>query len=138
MQPDDLEWAVKIIRALPQLAKIPTWMRSMASSLTGSKEWHHLTGSLRRRKEGVQIWSWECLGGITYNLITHKQVNDMDEVPPSLYQRALGLAKIRNSTYPMFDQKILGQDWTYRMVATVEGSTHVLAFYRRPKLWPSR
>ena len=138
MQPDDLEFALKIIRALTQVAKIPTWIRRIASSFSHSKEWRHLTGSLRRRKEGLQIWSWECLGGITYNLRTDEQVNDMKEVPQALYERALALSRIRNTTYPMFDQKVFGPEWTYRMVATVEGSVHVLAFYRRPKLWPQR
>lgn len=97
--------------------------------------WNHFCGSVRRRREGIEIWSWECIGGIVYNLRTKEPIEEMDDVPYPLYQRALALVQSTGS-YPQFDQKVLAQDCTYRMVATIEYGSHFLVFYRRPKFWP--
>jgi len=98
--------------------------------------WSHFWGSVRRRREGIEIWSWECIGGIVYNLWTKEPIEEMDDVPYPLYQRALALVQSTVGSYPQFDQKVFAQGWTYRMVATIEGGSHYLIFYRRPKFWP--
>ena len=103
-----------------------------------SNVWLHFWGSVRRRREGIPHSSWEPMGGIFYNTYTRKLTPDMEQVPDELYQRAVNAAKglATRGRLPHFDTKVLGPDWTYRMVAILEGQTHVLAFYRRPKYWP--
>jgi hypothetical protein len=98
----------------------------------------HLWGSLRRWKEGIPFPFWESLGGITYNLTTKEMFHMMDDVPDELYQRAVEMAGTLAvpGIMPSFDQKVLDQRWTYRMVAVYGGSLHLLTFYRRPKRWP--
>lgn len=134
--PEILELIRKSIEIARPVADILKWLLQITSSISRNSLFRHLTGSIRRWREGIAIWSWECMGGIIYNLRTKEPTEQMDNVPSALYQRALALARSTSGSYPRFDQKVLAQDWTYRVVAEIEGDSHVLVFYRRPKFWP--
>ncbi len=99
--------------------------------------WSHFWGSIRRKQEGIPNAWWEVMGGIVYNLNTKDLTLQMEQVPSELYQRAVYATKSLAipGRLPQFDQKVLGTDQTYRMVAVTEWPSHVLAFYRRPKYW---
>ena len=77
------------------------------------------------------------MGGIVCNLNTKELTTQMEQVPNELYQRALYATKsmANPGRLPQFDQKVLGTDETYRIVAVTEWPPLVLAFYRRPKYW---
>ena len=99
--------------------------------------WSDFWGSMRRKRERIGVVWWEAIGGIIYNRLTKELVNDMEQVPPELYQRALNITKTQAvpGRLPEFDEKVFGSRYTYRVVAALEGHSHVLAFYRRPKYW---
>ena len=136
MLSEPAEFVIQLLKAIPQMTKALRYLFSISSFFKQSRVWQHLTGSIRRRREGIKIASWECIGGISYNLKTNEQVEQMDDIPYPLYQRALAMAQSAGGSYSRFDQKVFDPDWTYRMVAGIEGGSHILVFYRRPKFWP--
>ena len=100
--------------------------------------WSHLCSSIRRKREGIPFATWEPIGNIMHNTYTREMTVDMENVSNELYQRAFNLAVSTAipGRMPKFDQKVFGLDYTYWVVATTEGHTFLLAFYRRPKYWP--
>ena len=76
--------------------------------------WSPFWGSVRRKRERVEVVWWEAIGVITYNLLTKELANDMEQVPPEQSQRALNITKAEAvpGRLPKFDEKVFGSSTT--------------------------
>ena len=98
---------------------------------------HYTTGVVKRLRQGLPCPFYKCIGGIIVPLHAPNSAHiDMDEVPDDLYRAAeeMGMIYAKIGLVPNFDFTVEDRDDIYRICAVPEFGSHILAFYRRPRL----